>query len=671
MTGFFRRAIGIFCLLFPFTVTAQSADNIRLFLQNEPVVEGELFAIFVEMPREYISGLRVTQPPNSDRMRFWGGEFIYSSSEYEIPEDYFLIRYRYMPDVAGFTLFPGLTLTWPEARIESGPLLVPVRTDGDIIPPELEWNIPEGPVYEGQTVYISLDMHRAKEILFPDTLSIETPRDAILEEVTGLGALIEYEFAGEMFNRIPLATFLYTPLRSGNLSIPSARVIFGGYERVVSRESLPVRALSEPQRLQNGAVGDFTLSTSETPRNMRMGEELVFVLSIAGRGSLGVLQLPDIEVLNGTIEGRDQSENYSPTEEGYAGSQSRSYRIRPDEVGTMQIRVPEFTWFDPSAGEIRSQSPRNFSIRIDQREGDGERAPRFSELKYDAPTGIAAIFPLYLSNSFTGMVFIVLIPLSMLLYVLLKRKSGFAVRMGMTVFILISLGLLTLIGLNLYDFDRLESQRQDFVERAVESAQVHHLTRGRLLAEMRPWDNRLLFHLAQIEYLAGNTSRSLVLVRRAVGNSPMAASLRNALELLEGEMELTRQFGIPRILHDDWAFLLLWACLITSGFALLRRDFRPRWNASMVIAMVVMTVTVISAVTMGVMFRQNISDQTPVIREGGVMVKKIPDADAENWIFLPEGTTVQTKVENSGYVQIETAYGIVAWIPVDGVYISD
>ena len=60
-----------------------------------------------------------------------------------------------------------------------------------------------------------------------------------------------------------------------------------------------------------------------------------------------------------------------------------------------------------------------------------------------------------------------------------------------------------------------------------------------------------------------------------------------------------------------------------------------------------------------------------VIREGGVMVKKIPDPDAENWIFLPQGTTVDTRVENAGFIQIETAYGIVAWIPVEGVYRDD
>jgi hypothetical protein len=651
---------------------AQTPDDIRVFLQDEPIVEGERFDVFVEIPREYQSGLRARATPDNDRMRRWfaGPSYVYTSSEYEIPEDRFLAQFNFIADVAGYASYDGFVLTWPEVEIETGEILIPITADGQRIPPELEWNFPSEPIFEGQTVYLSLDMHRVKEIVFPETLSIETPRDAILEEVTGLGELTEYEYAGESFNRIPLATFLYTPLRSGRLPIPPASVSFNNYERRVRGENISVEAISDTASIESGAVGIFELITSDPPRRITEGDELVFVLSIRGEGSLGVLQLPDIDVVNATIEGRDQVADYRPTENGYAGSQSRSYRIRPDSPGSMQIIVPEFSWFNPLRGEAVVESSRTFTINVEGKVETGEKDPVFSELFYPSGSGLSAYLPLNLSASLLGIALFATVPLYLLLYFTLTRRLDRRNRMGLLAYFAISLAAIAFISSNLISDTSLSEGREAFLDLTA-PLEEQALEEGRTLAADLSWDNELLFHLAQAEYDAGNQARSLVLIRQAVSNEPMNGFMRQALALLEGEMELNRQFSIPRIPHEDLAVGLLFLCLLTSAIVLSAKDFRPRWNASFLIYVVLFALVFVSSSTMYVMYRQNRGQQMAVIREGGVMVKKIPDPDAENWIFLPQGTTVDTRVENAGFIQIETAYGIVAWIPVEGVYRDD
>jgi heme/copper-type cytochrome/quinol oxidase subunit 4 len=653
------------------TLAAQEPSDIRVFLQDEAIREGQRFDIYLELPREFQPGLTVRAAPDTDRMRRYSGpQYLFTSPTLEIPQDRFIVRFNYVADVAGYTTFDGFTLTWPDRRIETGEMLIPITADGEMIPPELEWNLPPGPIFEGQTVYLSLDMHRAKEIVFPETLSIETPRDGILEEVTGLGELTEYEYSGETFNRIPLATFLYTPLRSGALPIPSAEVSFNNYQRRVPGETVPVEAISDAASIESGAVGVFELGSSDPPRSMLEGEEVVFVLSIAGEGSLGVLQLPDIEVVNATIEGRDQLADYRATERGYAGSQSRSYRIRPDSPGTMQIIVPEFTWFNPLTASAVSAPARTFTIEVQQRFDDGERDPLFSELTYVEPSGLAAYFPLRLSSSVWGIALFAAIPLYLLLYLSITRRWEQRSRFGFLIFTAISAAAIVYIASNLVPLGHLEDERSAFIEnRDADSGLL--INRGRALAAACPWDNHLLFHLAQLEYGRDNRARSLVLIRRAVSNEPMDPFMRRALSLLEAELSLNRQFGIARLPHEDWAVMLLFLCFFVLAAALASRQFAPRWNAGFIIFTVILAVIFSTAATMLGMYRQANNQQMSVIREGGVMLKKIPDADAENWIFLPEGTTVDTKVENAGFIQIETAYGIVAWIPEDRVYDDD
>ncbi|AHC16181.1 BatD family protein [Salinispira pacifica] len=651
---------------------AQSRDDISIYLQQEPVEEGSRFNLYIEIPREYQPGLRIQRPQTPERMRYYSGPSYESSFSADIPEDRIRYRYNYVADVAGYVTVEPFTLIWPELRLETEEILVPVTADGSMVPPELEWSFPSGPIFEGQTVYISLDMHRAKEIIFPESLRVESARDGILEEVTGLGELTTYEFMNETFNRIPLATFLYTPLESGNLRIPAAQVSFSGYRRTVSSQVIQIQPLRDSPSIENGAVGRFELSVSSLPEELEEGDELVFELIISGEGSLGVLQMPEIEVRNGTIEGRDQIADYEATENGYSGSRRQIYRIRADSPGEMTVMVPDFQWFNPFLEGVQRSGTRIYRVNIQEKEIT-EKQPSFSQLRYPVRRGLAERFPLDLAMNWIGALLFALIPLILIFQRIIGKKRSAVSATGVLIYTLVSISIALIILVNAEPQAPVSRQLESYLENVEKVNEDDNLPvlllKGQSLLGIRSRDTQLYFHVAQLEHLEGNNARAVMLMRKAVSLSPLDPFLRSALGTLQQELQLNRQFSINRIPHGDWSLLLVYLSILFSGIYLVQKDFQPRWNASFVVGAVLVIIVLALSTTMLFMYRSGVDSHIAVIKEGGVMLKKIPDKEAENWIFLPEGTTVSPGVSASGFIQIRTAYGIEAWVADQRAYL--
>lgn len=666
----------LFAVLLGFGVTvsgnAQSLDDISVYLQQEPVQEGSRFNLYIEIPREYQPGLRIQRPETPERMRYYSGPSYESSFSADIPEDRIRYRYNYVADVAGYVSIRPFTLIWPERSLETAEILVPVTADGNMVPPELEWSLPPGPVFEGQTVYISLDMHRAKEIIFPESLQVESARDGILEEVTGLGELTSYEFMNETFNRIPLATFLYTPLESGNLRIPSAQVSFSGYRRSVSSQTIQVQPLRDSPSMENGAVGRFELSVSSLPEELEEGDELVFELIISGEGSLGVLQMPEIEVRNGTVEGRDQLADYEATENGYSGSRRQIYRIRADNPGETTIVVPDFQWFNPFLEDLQRSGARIYRISVREKEVT-EKQPSFAQLRFPIRRGLVEKLPMDLAQNWIGALMFSLIPPILIIQRIIGKKRSAISATGILVYTVISLSIALIILVNADPQVPMSRQLESYFTAAEQVDDGENLQalllRGQSLLGVRPRDTRLHFDVARLEHLAGNNARAVMLMRNAVSLAPLDPFLRSALRTLQQELQLTRQFSINRIPHWDWSLLLMYVSILFSAVYLVHKDFKPRWNASFVVGTVVVIIVLALSATLFFVYRSGVDSPVAVIKEGGVMLKKIPDREAENWIFLPEGTTVSPGVSASGFIQIRTAYGIEAWIADQRAYL--
>ncbi len=633
-------------------------------------MEGDRFSIYIEMPENETRGLVILRPPNTGRMRYYSGPaYQTAASDPEIPEGWVRYRYTYSADVAGFSLLDEFVLRFPGELIRTGERMIPITSDGVLVPPELEWSLPDGAVYEGQTVYISLDMHRAKEIVFPGSLQVNSARDGILEEVTGLGGLSEYSFGGEKFNRIPLATFLYTPLESGALDIPSALVDFNDYPRKAESRKIEVLALPGGIVLESGAVGAFRVETSKLPPGIVDGEEVLFELAIAGEGSLGVLQLPAIEVENGTIEGRDQDADYVPTETGYAGRRIQTYRIRPDGPGQLRIVVPDFSWFNPQSQELESSGRQSLMVDVLQRSTAGEDELRFAEMELPVKKGLYEFYPLEISRTWIGPTLLACIPVLMVFVLSLRKGWSRRSVYGLLVFTALCAAGAVYCGLRYDPQSPVKSEKAAFLaEFRTGRADIDE---ARNLLEQRPRDTELLFALSKLEYDQANNARAVYLLRKAVSFAPLSPFYRAALLALENELQLHRQFSISRLLHSDWAFIIAFLCLLVSALYFAYNGSEPTWHAVFVVGSVLVLVMFVASLSLFVLYDRIVRHDYAVIREGGVMLKKIPDPDAANWIFLPEGTTVDGRVEASGFLQIKTAYGIVAWIPREGVYLHE
>ena len=672
-----RGLVILILLLFSREAGGQSLPDVSVYLQDEPIQTGDVFFTYIKLPAEYADDLGFGPSPVQDRLQYWGGPVRLAQDD----PQYAVYRYSYRATEAGYTSLGPFILSIPNRTIQTETLLVSITIDGDLVPPELEWRIPYTTVYEGQTVYVSLDIHQTPEVLFPETLTVNSANDGIFEEVTGLGEISSYDFFGETFNRISLATFLYTPLRSGTLRIPDAEIQFTDYTRSVQAET--IRVIPLPDSPESGAVGSFQLTVSPLPDTVVAGSEFLLEFTVSGTGNLSILKLPDISVVNASVENREEIADYMATEQGYTGSRIHSYRIRAGLSGEMRIITPEFAWFDPEQGVIRNSEQQ--IQRAGLTSDDRPKRQTFGEYaqQMELPENNLVNF----SQKPIGAILFLSIPLYLIIYLAVSgkwykkndegivaensklsgnRKWNKRTIYGFAVFTLISL--LAAVGIirQIAPGSSSEEDLEEFYR--LNDTDAAARVQGEQLLEQNPGNTALLLTLARLEYANNNAARAMFFMRRAVSLVPAHPELRKALSLLEEEMNLSNQYSIIRLIHGDWTYLVILLGLLLLAIYLAAIDFSPSWNVPSVIGGAICIALLATSLTVYYLYYQGVNNQAAVIREGGAVLKKIPDPDAADWIFIPEGTTVTAGVSASGYVQIQTAYGIVAWIPEEGIY---
>ncbi len=666
--GICRRLVALVFFLLSLDAVGQAAaapilSDIRIYAQDDPVRLGETFFIYIDMPAEYGADVSFGFPPAQEGLRYWAGPLRLQNTDAQRAT----WRYTYRADEAGYAVMEPFTLRWPETSarpatiVHSDSLLIPVTIDGEFTPPELEWNIRQKSVYVGQTMYISLDMYHISEVRFPDFLDLGSVSAGILEEVTGLGELDTYEFHGRTFSRIPLATFLYTPLQTGTVYVPNAGAQFGNYSRNVQAEALTVHAA--PEGFSGNAVGSFAVSLQPLPESINENGQLMLEFTVSGEGNFGILELPQISVQNAVIEGSEEMSEYETSEKGYRGSRSIIYRIQAGSGGEMSVTVPSFSWVNPQSGIVETQREKTQSISI---------IPGAERADTSFIGSIENIqLPISVSMNFTsrpiGVLLALIIPLYLFIYFSVSKKWTKNNAKGFVVFTLVSFVMCFFVLTRLGQISPEDADRFYQAE-AADTASVEQRAQLEKLLAQDPDNVNLLLSRVRLEYYAGNFARAMFSMRQLVNRAPLYEEFRQALILLEEEMELGKQHPISRIIRGDWIFLIIVMLLMSAAVYLSVANFSPRLNIPFAIISIGFIIILFSAVGMYVAYSRGLANQPAVIEQDGGLLKKIPDADADEWIVLPAGTSVALGVSSSGYVQIRTAYGIVAWVQEDMLF---
>lgn len=152
---------------------------------------------------------------------------------------------------------------------------------------------------------------------------------------------------------------------------------FDNYQDIrVPRKSKPIKIQvkdfpSNKPASFDGAVGNFTLTTTIDKDSVKANDAITMRVKVAGNGNLKLIKplefnFPaDFEVYDPKT-----SQSLNSTEAGMSGSTTFEYLIIPRHGGEYEIPAVDFSFFDPKAKIFRTRSTSKFTIKVAKGEGD-------------------------------------------------------------------------------------------------------------------------------------------------------------------------------------------------------------------------------------------------------------------------------------------------------------
>ena len=320
-----RTFIGILFLAFSLGHTAGAA-NFSVSLDNNSIKLGEQAALSLTfeggqpnvVPEPAVPGLQFVNPVSFQNSSDINGQMSFTVT----------ITYTVVPQQAGQFVIPAMTTEMDGQRYTSRPVRLTVSpgeapSAADINagqePAFMRLESPAGRVYAGESLSVELEIFVRDDVERSGNLQFTaTPVDGFSLGKMAEGQRYRKQVGSRSYTVIPIEVGL-TALKTGPVSVgpftanivvvlpdnneqnpdPFFRQFFnqGSQKQIaLTTELVTVSSLPLPDPKPagfNGAIGDFTLTSSVGPTNLTVGDPVTVRLQISGKGALDSLSLPD------------------------------------------------------------------------------------------------------------------------------------------------------------------------------------------------------------------------------------------------------------------------------------------------------------------------------------------------------------------------------------------
>lgn len=229
-------------------------------------------------------------------------------------------------------------------------------------------------VYEQEAVVCTIKLYTKYQISQFMTTLQPSFDGFLIEELPISNNLNNVEHLnGENYMVAELKKCILFPQKSGKLTITSGnydvtavqyesiRSLFGTIRQPVERKlqvksnsaSVNILPLPTPKPASfNGAVGEFTVTTSVKPNTFKTYEAATYIYTIAGSGNVKYLTAPTVNFPSQfDVYDPQSTVNAKPNGSTVKGSMKFEYTFIPQYVGEYEIPASEFTYFNPSKGK--------------------------------------------------------------------------------------------------------------------------------------------------------------------------------------------------------------------------------------------------------------------------------------------------------------------------------
>lgn len=202
-------------------------------------------------------------------------------------------------------------------------------------------------------------------------------------------------YNGRNYGTVLWRQYVLFPQRSGKLTIPSIKfqavvvqqnrnidpfdAFFGGgstmteVQKTIVAPALTIQVdpLPEPRPANfSGAVGQFTLKSSLTPKEIKTNDALTLRLTVSGTGNMKLMKAPVVNFPK-DFESYDAktTDNTKIGREGATGEMIFDYLAVPRHSGKYTVPPVEFCYFDPAAKRYKTLKSDSYDLDVAKGKG--------------------------------------------------------------------------------------------------------------------------------------------------------------------------------------------------------------------------------------------------------------------------------------------------------------
>lgn len=260
-------------------------------------------------------------------------------------------------------------------------------------------NLSSNKIYEQQPVLATFKIYSRYEFDFENEKYPEF-EGFMVEDLTPKVRQLRYETVNGVAYRVAvLRQLLLYPQRTGVIKIGncklnaivrlqsqaggSGRSIFDDFfetyqdvRKVLTSDQATVTVLPLPGNKPagfNGAVGNFSVSSSINRQHMKANESVTVKLVISGNGNLKLLKNPEVKFpADFEVYDPKVTNNFKMTASGMVGSKVIEYLAIPRFQGKYTVPGVVFTYFDTKSNSYKTTRTQSFDLQVDKGVGGSQ-----------------------------------------------------------------------------------------------------------------------------------------------------------------------------------------------------------------------------------------------------------------------------------------------------------
>ena len=257
-------------------------------------------------------------------------------------------------------------------------------------------------VYEQEAVVCTIKLY-TKFPIRPGIIPLEQPSfdGFLIEELNQAGQVNVERVNGQNYYTAVLKKCILYPQKSGKLTIksgvfditPVQRDIYVGINSAIAvphdtkltiksnSATVNILPLPEPRPAGfTGAVGDFKVTTSMNPHNLKTYSPATYNYVVQGKGNIKYVKAPDVQFPQ-EFDTYDPQSHINTTSDGtdVTGNVTFSYTVIPQYVGTFELPASKFVYFNPTTSKYETIDIPAMPLRVAK--GQGQPSNHYKKRK--------------------------------------------------------------------------------------------------------------------------------------------------------------------------------------------------------------------------------------------------------------------------------------------------